>query len=94
MEMVIYVVVNIVYYLLVLTQLLMLVRAIASWIVQDDDTPFMRFLYLATEPFIIPFRKLLERFESLRDFPLDIPFLAAVLAISLLQMLLPTSIVF
>ncbi len=92
--MVIYVVMNVVYYLIMALQFLLLVRAIASLFFMDGDNAFMRFLYVATEPVIFPFRKLLERSERLRDFPLDLSFLLAVIALSLIQLLLPTSILY
>lgn len=92
--MVIHVVVNLVYYLIVVLQVLFLVRVIASLFFMEGDNAFMRFLYVATEPVIFPFRKLLERSEKLRDFPIDLSFLLAVVALSLIQALLPTSILY
>ncbi len=88
------VVVNLVYYLIMVLQILFLVRAICSLFFMEGDNAFMRFLYVATEPVIYPFRKLLERSEKLRDFPLDLSFLMAVVALSLIQALLPTSILY
>lgn len=90
----IHVVVNLVYYLIVVLQVLFLVRVIASLFFMEGDNAFMRFLYVATEPVIFPFRKLLERSEKLRDFPIDLSFLLAVVALSLIQALLPTSILY
>ena len=85
----IYIVKEVVYIFISVLQFAMLARALLSWIpiagdggVGDFLDKLGRFLYCLTEPIIIPFRKLFERFESLRSFPLDIPFFVAFLVIN------------
>ena len=90
MELLIYLLVVIVRLFLTVEELLFLFRAILSWLFMAEDGPVMNFLYAVTEPLIIPIRKLLDRFESIRDLPIDIPFLVAVILLSVIQMLLPT----
>ena len=70
-------------------QLMMLARAIISWIAFDEDSPLQHFLYCATEPFILPIRKLIERSSRLSALPIDISFLAAYILLSVIAMLLP-----
>ena len=49
-------------------QLLMFVRALLSWFPIDDDNPILQFTTAATEPFILPVRALLDRFQPRRYF--------------------------
>ena len=57
-------------------------RAIRSWFA-GDETPVDRFLYLITEPFVVPFRRVLERSELVASSPIDIAFFLAMMAIYL-----------
>lgn len=66
----------------------MFLRALSSWIIADDDSPFVEFLYQATEPFISPVRALLDRFEALRDFPIDVSFIVTFILLSVVRTLL------
>lgn len=68
----------------------MLARAIMSWFMQGRDSKIFEFLYLVTEPIIVPFRRLLERFDALRGFPLDIAFLLAFLVLEVILTFLYT----
>lgn len=79
------------YGILTVLQLLMLVRAVSSWFIQDEGSKFYDFLYYATEPAIYPVRWLFSKFgSSLDGMMIDIPFLVTVVLISLVQLLLPT----
>lgn len=69
-------------------QLLMFVRALLSWFPIDDDNPILQFTTAATEPFIIPVRALLDRFELFASSPVDISFFVTFLLLSLLQSIL------
>ena len=70
-------------------QLLMLMRAVISWLPVDEDSNLVTFLYTMTEPLIMPVRALLSRFEALEDMPIDISFLIAFMLLSLIQIILP-----
>ncbi len=70
-------------------QFAMFGRAILSWFIRYEGNPIMTFLVLVTEPVILPFRLLLSRFEALERIPVDISFLVAYIALSLIQALLP-----
>ncbi|MBQ9535513.1 MAG: YggT family protein [Clostridia bacterium] len=78
---------QIIWWLLTLLQYIMLLAAIASWIPQLYGTKLHSFLQRCTEPVTAPFRKLLNRIPAVRDFPLDISFLAAYLALTILKRL-------
>lgn len=79
---------QIVWWILTLLQYLMLLTAIISWIPQLYGTKLHSFLYGCTEPVIAPVRKLLDRIPALRDFPLDISFMAAYFVLMILKRLL------
>ncbi|MBE6993737.1 MAG: YggT family protein [Ruminococcaceae bacterium] len=66
-------------------QLAMLVRAVMSWIPQLRGSQLQELLYQVTEPIVMPFRKLLSRIPGLNNFPLDISFLLAWIAIDVLM---------
>ena len=70
-------------------QLLMMLRAVISWLPVDEDSNLVTFLYTMTEPLIMPVRALLSRFEALEDMPIDISFLIAFMLLSLIQIILP-----
>ncbi len=74
--------------LLSIVQLCFLVRAILSWFPIRQDNPFLVLVTMVTEPFIIPFRALCDRFGWFRNVPIDIPFLFAFIAVSMLSALL------
>lgn len=63
--------------------LCMLIRAVLSWIPSSGGS-LSSFLRAITDPLIIPFRKLCDRFGWFRNSPLDVPFLFAVVALMLL----------
>ncbi|MBQ8005750.1 MAG: YggT family protein [Clostridia bacterium] len=80
-----YVITNVCICLIEVLQLAMLVRAILSWMPLDDDNKIEAFVYGITEPIIYPIRLLLERFDSLRTVPIDIPFFITYILLILLS---------
>ena len=65
--------------LLYTMQILMFGRALMSWFSQDEDNKLSRFLFAATEPFVYPIRKVLNKFEFFSNMPIDMSFMAALL---------------
>ena len=66
---------------------LMLVRAILSWIPVDDDaeeSAFSRVVFLITEPLIVPVRSLLNLFVDVEGLPVDVAFFITFLLIGAL----------
>ena len=86
----IYVVTKLVSVFLGAEQLLMMFRVVLSWLPVDEDSDISNFLFAMTEPVIYPVRMLLDRFEGLDEFPIDLSFIISFMLLSLVQMLLPT----
>ena len=77
-----YIIVNIMARLVLTTlyamQFLMFGRAITSWFSPDEDNKIARFLYVITEPFVYPIRKLLSKFDFFNNIPIDMSFMVAM----------------
>lgn len=69
-------------------QILLLVRAISSWFPQVAGSKMSEVLYMVTEPIIMPFRALMNKFPAMRQFPLDISFLLAFFSLQIIEMIL------
>ena len=85
----IYIVCQAVHCFLTALQFAMIIRAVLCWFVPGGDNPVMNFLISVTEPVIFPVRALLDRFESLRRFPIDISFFVTFILLSIIQSFLP-----
>ena len=66
----------------------MLGRVVLSWITMGEQTRIGTFLYVVTEPFIMPVRGLCNRLGWFQGVPLDMPFLIT----SMLMMLVSVSL--
>ena len=73
-------------YLLWVLDLAMLLRAIFSWIDPEQSNRFSVFLYMVTEPIIMPIRKLCYKMNRFQGTPLDVPFLITIVIIMVVQM--------
>ena len=67
----------------------MFARAIMSWVMPEEDNNLVRFITIVTDPIIIPVRMILERFEFVRNLPIDISFMVAFILLVVIQNLLP-----
>ena len=67
--------------------LAMTLRAILSWFFEGDGK-FMRFLYVFTEPAIMPLRKLFYKFNWFQNSPLDIAYLFTFMLLFLIQIMI------
>ena len=65
--------------LLYAMQFLMFGRALMSWFSPEEDNKIARFLFAATEPFVYPIRKILNRFDFFSSMPIDMSFLFAMI---------------
>ena len=90
MTVLVYVLVRFVSVLLFALEILMMARVIMSWLPLDDEAPLIRFLYVVTEPFVMPVRNLLERSETIASMPFDLSFMVTYLILILVQMFLPS----
>lgn len=87
---IVYVFIRFVYYVLVVLQILMFARVIMSWLMPDEDNMLSRFVYTVTDPIIIPVRMILEKFDFVRNMPIDISFFVAYIILVVVQSVLPT----
>ena len=76
------------FWMISLIQTMMTIRAIMSWFFMPEESGILRFLIVATEPFIIPVRALLHRIDAIAAMPIDISFLITFILLSVLQSLL------
>ena len=68
-----------------IVQIGFLLRAVMSWFDPERSGRFSAFLYLVTEPMILPIRALCEKKNWFQSTPIDVPFLITLLVLSLLQ---------
>lgn len=69
--------------------LLMFIRAILSWFpIVDRSSKIMSFIYMITDVVTTPVRMFLERFDSVRRFPIDLSFLVTYILLHLIQTIL------
>jgi|GEM_PF-1351173 YggT family protein len=69
--------------------LLMFIRAILSWFpLVDRSSKIMSFIYMVTEFVISPVRHVLNKFDSVRRFPIDLSFLVTYLLLHFVQVML------
>lgn len=83
-----YIVTSLAISLIRLLEFLLFARAIMSWFPQAQGTKLYDFLYQITEPLITPFRSLLNRFDAIRMFPLDLAYLCAFFVLIALESVL------
>ena len=65
-----------------------LLRVIFSVLDPMQEMSITRFLYVMTEPLILPVRRLCERMHWFEGVPIDIPFMLTWLLLMIVQMLL------
>ena len=83
-----------VYFAIVFIELIsiaMFVRAIMSWFF-DIDGKFVRFLYVFTEPAIMPMRKLFYKMNWFQEVPLDVAYSATYIVLMLVQLFLSSAV--
>ena len=73
------------YYLLWVLDIALLMRALFSWFDPERSSRLSVFLYLVTEPIILPLRRLFERLNWFQGTPLDMPFLFTMILIMVIQ---------
>lgn len=85
----VYVLIQFVIIFLDVMLLAMLVRAVMSWFFMGDGaSAFANFVYVVTEPLIVPMRSLCARFGWFQGVPVDMPMLITTMVMCLLTMIL------
>ncbi len=68
--------------------IVIVVRAVISWVRPNPYNPVVQLLYKVTEPVLHPIRRMLFRYRSMRDTGIDFsPFIAIMLLYILKQIL-------
>ena len=80
----VYLFTNVISFFLTAVLFMMFLRAVLSWLPLSDDNVIEEFVYAVTEPFIIPVRMILERFDSLNGLPVDISFFVSFILLSVI----------
>ncbi len=68
----------------------MTLRAVMSWIFMGEENRFMNFLYVVTEPIILPVRLLCRKLGLFQGLPFDMSFFLTVVLLMVIQLLLET----
>lgn len=71
--------------------LAMTLRAIIGWFF-DGDGKLIRFLYVFTEPAIMPVRKLFYKLNWFQDVPIDVSFSATYIVLMIVQIFLGSTL--
>ena len=69
----------------------MFIRMILSWFT-DESSKLSRFLYVITEPAIMPIRKLLVKMNWLQNSPLDFSFMLTYFALMMIEIVITSLI--
>lgn len=77
-----------IYYLVELLSILIVVRALISWLPLSEDNKFNSFLVMMTEPIMEPIRKLLYKFEFTRELPVDFSPVVAIILLGIISSIL------
>lgn len=77
-------------YLVDFIMLLIVVRALLSWLPLSPSNGIIRFLDMMTEPVVSPIRRLLNKSETVSQLPVDFSPVIAVIILSILSSLLNT----
>lgn len=64
--------------------ILLLLRALLSWFFGAENR-FIDFVFAVTEPLIMPFRLLCDKFGWFQEIPIDIPFIMTIISVSIIE---------
>ncbi len=84
----VYVLVQCILLFIDIVTLAMTVRMIMSWITMGEPSKLGNFLYVVTEPAVMPVRVLCDRFGWFRGLPFDMPFFLTALLLLIIRLLL------
>ena len=82
-----YVLVNFVLIFVEVLTFAMFIRAIISWLT-DGSSKLAQFLYVLTEPAIMPIRKLLVKMNWLQNSPIDFSFTITYFVLMIVELIL------
>ncbi len=88
----VYIVLQTAHIFLTVLSVALMVRAVLSWFFMGEQTKIGSFLYVVTEPIILPVRALCDRFGWFRGLPFDMPFFVTALLLLVAQLLLEVAL--
>ncbi|MEG2377496.1 MAG: YggT family protein [Clostridia bacterium] len=68
-------------------ELVLIARAISSWLPINPDNQIMSLLYTITEPVLMPVRSLLQRIPMLANFPIDFSIIVVFMLLAIIRAL-------
>ena len=89
METILYILAKTVQLYLNLASYAMLARVVMQFFVNVEESKLYLLLCYVSEPVILPFRIVMAKLNIGQNLPLDMPFMAACLGLSVLQIFLP-----
>ena len=71
---------------------MILIRALLSWLPKSwgFPKPILRIFEIATDPVVVPIRKLIFKWKVVQAFPIDVTYIVAYLIISVIKNYLGT----
>ena len=88
MQELVYVVVTTLRYIVIAAQVLLIVRAVLSWLPLDDENLIEIIVFVFTEPFVMPVRAVLEYFGLFEGLPIDMSNIFTFFILSIVEMFL------
>lgn len=67
----------------------MLGRMLLQFFIEPGESQLYALLFFISEPVILPFRLVMAKLNIGQDLPIDLPFMAASVGVTFIQMLLP-----
>ena len=86
-----YVLVQFVLFFIEVLKYAMLIRALMNWFV-DGGNKLTSFLFVLTEPVILPVRKLFHKMNWFQDTPIDVAFTFGLIFLMLIELLVTVMI--
>ncbi len=68
--------------------LAMMARMLVSFFLMGEESKLSRFLYVVTEPVILPVRAICQRFGWFQGLPMDMPFFITAVLLLVVRLLL------
>ena len=84
----IYVVVTTLRYMVSAMQVLLIVRAVLSWLPLDEGNLIEAIVFVFTEPILMPIRAVLEHFGLFEELPIDMSNIFAFFILSIIEVFL------
>ncbi len=88
MTQILYLIVRAVNFLVTALQIMMILRAVSSWLPFDEENVFINFIYTATEPLVAPVRNIMNKSKYFASSMFDFSFIVSYILLSFVSLLL------